>query len=152
MNQQAESITLIPNPNDLQSNYECVSCGQMGHSRKSSHLCPLNSKNLHLQNNVQNETQQTIPSCSLLPVTCLCGSNSHKNNRSIFCPLNTNQRDITVQKSCLCGSNTHLRRSHKDCPLNMKLIRNSQANQIQSIEDFADSIDRTICVQNLKTM
>ena len=58
---------------------------------------------------------------------------------------------IPVNKTCKCGSSTHKRITHKECPLNKKLIHNSQANQIDSIDDQIVNNDEITIVNEFKT-
>ena len=51
---------------------------------------------------------------------------------------------VPLKKNCKCGSNSHQRTSHNNCRLNNKLTKNTQANQMDSIEDYIDSIDPSI--------
>ena len=86
---------------------------------------------------------------------CKCGANDHFRTSYRYCPLNpkivTSQLNTQIPMDTQtqhinrfkCGSIKHLRTNHKDCPLNKKLINNSQANQIESLDDLNDFLQST---------
>lgn len=63
----------------------CASCGQTGHTRSNSKLCPLNPK--------RRRTSSPEPDQSTSPVRCSrCGQTGHARSNSASCPLNTKRR------------------------------------------------------------
>jgi hypothetical protein len=91
------------------------------------------------------------------PIQCRCGSTDHQRITHRECRLNKRlnstqySQQIENQKKCRCGSTTHQRISHSDCPLNLKRPRNSQGNQIETIEDFDDLINGETNFINLQS-
>ena len=76
---------------------------------------------------------------------CECGENDHQSPRYPLCKLNPNNiiRNKT-SKSCKCGSTTHRRTSYHNCPLNKRFVRNSQANQTNTLDDYIEITNNQI--------
>jgi hypothetical protein len=104
----------------------------------SSHQCEFNFQNL-----LNEQTIDEIVDSFFSTNRFQCGADDHETTRHPLCPLNSSTQAKQTQssnKNCKCGSSTHLRTSYKNCRLNKRFIDNTQANQIQSIDDLNDVI------------
>ena len=104
----------------------CV-CGQTAHSRRSSRLCPLNSRFAQAFAQ-QPSTSTATASASVIPtittpVVCkLCGLEGHVRRSHANCLMNTRTlTTTTAEPVCnFCGESGHSRTSHRNCQLNTK--------------------------------
>ncbi len=98
-------------PNIEETVKACSTCKRTDHKTKANSLCPSNPKYREPSVSETNQSvEHTIKACST------CQRTDHKTKANSLCPYNREPSVVVV--TCVCGSSTHKRRNHRDCTLN----------------------------------
>ena len=95
------------------------------------------------------------PDLNIVPLSIKnykCGQSSHSRFSSFLCPFNPYNFELIDKSHCRCGSSLHRRITHSDCPLNLNLVRNSQTNKLNNLDDFNVIFFRLIDLSIEKTI